>query len=161
MNPTEKMLAEAIGNLFKNKESNLGIVGHTEHSHMLQFQRELIEDEFALKTVESPFHEDLCGAFRDIHSYKYLDDPTFAIALDKRLSARGIPTEERQNAVKYIDEIKKKLKGSNYQERESGWHPDLKEIADMTRNATHHKPKHQRPFSGGGPAPARNEHEAE
>jgi hypothetical protein len=156
MTKIETTLLEAVGNLFKNKESNLGIVGHVEHSHMLQFQRELIEDMFGLKTVDSPFHEELCGAFRDIHSYKYLDDPTFAIALDKRLSARGIPMEERKKAIEHVKSIMVELKGAAYQERESGWHPDLKEICDMTRNAVYHKPKHLRPFTGGGPAPERN-----
>lgn len=158
MRQAEKMFLEAVGNLFKNKSSRLGIVpGGEEHTHTAQFHHELVEDMFALKVVESAFHEDLCGAFRDIHSYKYLDDPTFGIAFTKRLTARGIPTKEIQKAMESIESIKKELGKDTYQEKESGWHPDIAEIADMTRNAHNRKPKHLKPFSGGGPAPEANE----
>ena len=156
MRTEETMLVEAIGNLFKNKDSNLGIVGHTEYAHTMQFRRELIEDMFALKVVDSLFHEDLCGAFRDIHSYKYIDDPTFAISLDKRLTARGIPTEERKKAIETVKKIMEELGGEHFQEKDAGWHPELIDIVDVTKNAVNRKPKHKIPYSGGGPAP-RNE----
>jgi hypothetical protein len=157
MTPIEKTLSEAIGNLFKNKDSNLGTVGHIEYANTMNFQRELIEDMFALKTADSNFHEELCGAFHDIHSYKYLEDATFAVALNKRLTSRGVPTEEIQKAVKFVEEIKKELGGDTFQEKESGWHPELADILDTTRNATTRKPKYNAPYSGGGPAPKKNE----
>lgn len=157
MNQNEKLLLEAVSNLFQNKESKLGIVTHKENSHMMQFQREMIEDMFSLKFVKSNFHEDLTGAFRDIHSYKYLDDPTFSIALNKRLTARGIPTEEIQKAIKAVEEIKEELGGKTFQEKEAGWHPNMDQIVDVTRNAANRKPTRVAPYSGGGSAPAKNE----
>ena len=157
MTETERLLAEAIGNMFRNKESNLGIVTHKEHNHILQYEREMVEDMFALKCAESAFHEDLCGAFRDIHSYRYLDDPNFPVSFEKRLTARGIPTEEIKSGIKYISEIAKELGGENYQEKHAGWHPNIKEIADMTRNANDRTPSKEPPYTGGGPAPSKNE----
>jgi hypothetical protein len=157
MNKTEQMLIEAISNLFKNKETNLGMVGHEEHTHIMQFQRETIEDMFSLKFVESNFHEDISGAFRDIHSYKYLDDPTFPIALDKRLAARGIPIEERKKALKVVEDIKEELGGADFQEKATGWHPNMDQIVDVTRNANNRKPIKEPPYTGGGPVPAKTE----
>ena len=153
----ERMLTEAIGNLFKGSDQTLGIVPHKEISHGFEFQWNGIEDMFALKAAKSTFHEELTSAFRDIHSYKYLDDPTFAVALKKRLTARGIPTEEINDAVRYCDEIKESIKKEDFQEKQSGWHPDIDEIADMTRNAENRTPKKEAPYTGGGPAPTRDE----
>lgn len=153
---TEKMFVEAIGNMFRNNEDILGIVKHKENSHTFEFQWNGIEDIFALKTAKSPFHEELTRAFRNIHSYKYIDDPTFQISLEKNLTARGIPTEEIQNAIKYSNEIKEELQSQNFQEKESGWNPNIEEIADLTRNADKRTPERKPPFTGGGPWPAKN-----
>jgi hypothetical protein len=88
---------------------------------------------------------------------RYLDDPTFTIALKKRLTARGIPTEEVNNAILYCKEIIETIQKEDFQEKQSGWHPNIDEIADMTRNAENRTPKKEAPYTGGGPAPARNE----
>lgn len=160
MNQLERMLVEAIGNMFKHQDKNLGIVPpkHPEITHRYQFQWSNIEDMFALKTSDSPFSESLTAAFHDIHSYKYLDDPTFPIALDKRLSATGVPMTERQQALKYVNEIIEDLKREgHFQEKETGWHPQLDEIAEMTRNADSRKAENTTPYTGGGAAPDRNE----
>ena len=157
MTDTERMLVEAIGNMFHNKESVLGIVPHKEHSHMLQYKREMIQDMFALKCAASAFHEDLCGAFYDIHSYRYLDDENFGVSFRKHLTARGIPTEEINTSIKYIEEIIQELGGEKFQEKEYGWHPEIAEIADMTRNANNRTPTHEKPYTGGGPAPSKDE----
>ena len=157
MTDTEKLLAEAVGNMFHNKESVLGIVPHVERSHIMQYKREMVEDMFALKCAESAFHEDLCGAFRDIHSYRYLDDQNFGVSFRKRLTARGIPTEEIDTSLKYIEEIKKELGGETFQEKDFGWHPEIAEIADITRNANDRTPRRGKPYTGGGPSPSRTE----
>lgn len=154
---TEKMVAEAIGNLFRNNDNALGIEPKEEISHNFEFQWNGIEDMFALKTAKSVFHEELTGAFRDIHSYKYLDDPTFDIALTKRLTARGIPTEEIENAKQYRQDILEELKKQNFQEKEAGWHPHLDKVLDTTRNAHDREPSKEAPYFGGGPAPIENE----
>lgn len=155
MNHTERKLTEAIGNLFRNSRAKLGIIktDQEEISHRYEAQWNDLEYKFALKTIDSPFSESLTGAFRDIHSYKYLEDPTFPIALKKRLSATGIPEREIQKAI----EILESLKDEKTQEKEIGWHPNMKEIKDVTTNADQRTPKHKTPYTGGGPAPQPNE----
>ncbi|HUU40502.1 MAG TPA: hypothetical protein VMW42_06165 [Desulfatiglandales bacterium] len=155
----ERNLVEAIGNLFKNGDEDiLGLVHKDEEtSHHFEKQWNTIEEMFALKVVKSPFHEELTSAFRDIHSYKYVDDSTFPIALRKRLSARGIPTEEITNAEKHLQEICEELKKENFQEKAAGWNPNLDQIIDTTKNANNRKPSQEAPFTGGGPAPDPNE----
>lgn len=157
MNHTEQQLLEAVGHLFGNNEDALGIVKHKETSHTFEHQWNLVEELFALKAVSSNFHEELTSAFRNVHSYKYLDDPTFAIALTKRLTARGVPTKEISNAKQYCEDIKKQLQKDDFQEKSAGWHPDLSEVLDTTRNANTRTPKQEAPYTGGGPAPSLNE----
>jgi len=157
-NTTENRLVEAIGNLFNNDEKTLGLNKRPkEYSHTYEHQWNIIEEMFALKANKSNFFEELTSAFRDIHSYKYLDDPTFGVALTKRLTARGIPTEDIQNAIKYCEAIREDLKKNNFQEKQIGWHPDLEGVLDTTRNAQDRTPSKSEPFYGGGPAPSRNE----
>ena len=156
----EEILVETISNLFRNKQSTLGIAKTDvpENSAGMQFQWENIEDSFALKTIDSTFHESLTSAFHDIHSYKYLHDPTFQIAFEKRMSAIGIPQSERQKAIKHIDAIKEEYSsGKEFDETEAGWHPNLDKIIDTTINATSRTPSKEPPYFGGGPAPAKNE----
>jgi hypothetical protein len=151
------MVIEAVGGLFNNNDDALGRTPHEETSHGFEFQWNNIEEMFALKTAKSTFHEELCGAFRDIHSYKYLDDPTFEVAFVKRLTARGIPTEEIEKAKDFCKQIKEQLDKADFQEREAGWHPNLDEVLDTTRNAHDRTPSTEAPFTGGGPAPASDE----
>jgi len=155
----EQKLVEAIGNMFNNTASRLGLNKDQppEMSHNAEFQWNTIEAMFALKVTDSPFFESLTAAFRDIHSYKYLDDQTFEIAIRKRLTATGIPTEEIEKAIKTITEIRKELGGENFQEKQAGWHPNLDKIADTTTNATTRTPEPSKPWHGGGTAPAKSE----
>jgi hypothetical protein len=160
MNNPENALLEAIHNLFHDSSELLGIAKgkpDEEISHRFEHQWNAIEYSYAMKSVDSPFHESLSSAFHDIHSYKYLNDPTFAIALDKRLSAIGVPIEERKNAIEYLDDVIKEFGGKNFEEKESGWHPQLDEIAKMTREVNNRKAEVTTPYSGGGPAPDANE----
>jgi len=155
----EQKLVEAIGNMFHDTASRLGLLKDQipEMSHNAEFQWNTIEAMFALKVTDSPFFESLTAAFRDIHSYKYLDDQTFEIAIRKRLSATVMPTEAIEKAVKTITEIRKELGGENFQEKQAGWHPNLDKIADTTTNATTRTPEPSKPWHGGGPAPAKSE----
>jgi hypothetical protein len=156
MNPRELTLVEAISNLFKNKESNLGIVKQhpKETSYGMQFQWEGLNDAFSLKVADSSFHESLTSAFRDIHSYRFLSDPLFETSFDKRLKAIGIPLVEREKAFKAVSEVRKEwAEGKEFDEELAGWHPQIDEITDMTRNATDRKAENTNPHAGGGPAP--------
>jgi hypothetical protein len=160
MTRNERLLAEAISNLFKNKESNLGIVERRpkETSHGFAFQWEGLNDAFALKMADSVFHESLTSAFKDVHSYRFINDPLFAISFEKRMSAIGVPINERKKAIKAIEEVKKDWKvGEEMDESQAGWHPQIDEITDMTRNVNNRDFKNTNPHAGGGPAPKRDE----
>jgi hypothetical protein len=150
MNKSESMFLEAIGNLLKNNES-LGQVEKKETSHFFEEQWNNLEQEFALKVVDSPFHEELTSAFKSVHSYKYLDDPTFTLSLTKRLKTRAVPQEEIDKAVKASEKI------ISENEQASGWNPNMEALRDVTTNADNRTPKQEKPFTGGGPAPALDE----
>jgi hypothetical protein len=159
MRPEEKELVEAIGNMFHDTSSRLGLLQDQpkEVTHTMEFQWNTIEAMFAVKVSDSPFFESLTAAFRDIHSYKYIDNETFHLSLRKRLSATGIPTEEIEKAVNAVNDIREELGGEDFQEKAAGWHPNLDEIADTTTNATTRTPQPSKPWHGGGPAPAKTE----
>lgn len=155
----EKEILEAVNDLFHNKASNLGIVktDQPEISNRSEFQRNIIKDMFDTKATDSRFYESLTSAFHDIHSFKYISDPTFNNALDRRLRAIGIPIAERQKAMEYVTEINKELgDGQTFDETEIGWHPDLAEIVKMTNQADTRDFKATEPYSGGGPAPKKS-----
>jgi len=125
-----------------------------ETSHTFWRQWEGIDDMFALKAAESPFCESITSAFHAVHSYKYIDDPTFPLSMERDLLARGVPADERQKAVKYVQEILEELgKEGVDAEKDAGWNPQLDEIATMTREADTRDAKMTEPFTGGGPAP--------
>ena len=154
----EKLLAEAMRGYIAADKAKLGLASHEdteETSHHQWHQWENIDDRFALKASESPYFENLTSAFYAVHSYKYLEDPTFGVAIDKELSAHGIPDHWREQALKYIEEIREEMAGTDeaWSERDAGWNPAIDEITDMTRNADRRDPETSKPFTGGGPAP--------
>lgn len=181
-NRNEKLLSEAIRN-YLSQDAKLGLKTHKdvkETSHTSCFQWEGIDDMFALKASKSPFFENLTGAFNSVHSYKYIDSPTFITTLVNELKSHGVPAKELQSAVKYVREIIEELGGEkvehkhsldgtppqyvpfdneikDWAERDAGWNPNIEEINDMTRNADDRKAKTEKPFTGGGPAPKKDE----
>jgi hypothetical protein len=170
----EKLLAEAVRGYMSSDDAMLGLSYHDkkpgklddkESSHFQWHQWEYIDDSFSEKVVDSPFFESLCAAFFKIHSYKYLDDGSFPLALESELRSMGVPQIECVKAYKAIKEIVEEHKGNSdcwtvyteyskgWGERDAGWNPAMDEIADMTRNADQREPKADDPFTGGGPAP--------
>jgi hypothetical protein len=160
MDKKEQLLLEALRGYLSSQDAKLGLAAHDEEetSHTQWFQWEGIDDRFALKASDSPFFENLTSAFYTVHSYKYLDDPTFPIALEAELKSTGTPKAQIEQAVKYVSEIIEELQtGDAWGERDAGWNPAIDEITDMTRNADNRKAPTSEPFTGGGPAPAKNE----
>jgi hypothetical protein len=82
---------------------------------------------FALKAAESPFHDSLCQAFGKVHNYKYIDDPTFRIAMEKELLAQGIPLKERNKALDIVPAIVDDLKSDEeaWSEQNFGFNTEL------------------------------------
>lgn len=160
MNKIEKLFLEAVEGFLSSDQAKLGLENNEweETSHTQWHQWENIDNLFAVKAADSPFSENLTSAFYAIHSYKYIEDPTFAIALDSELASTGVPKEWREQAIKYVQEIIEEFGGKRaWGERDAGWNPAIDEITDMTRNADDREAKTSEPFTGGGPAPKKDE----
>jgi hypothetical protein len=139
MTSHEKAIVEAISTLLQH-DAMLGLSLHSkahEHAdtieHGVQFMSGQISEMFALKASSSPFYESLKQAFSKVHNYKYIDDPTFTIAMEKELSAQGIPVTERTSASKYVHEIIEELQKENdaWAEKDYGFHPNLDEVKEI------------------------------
>jgi len=152
MNRNEKAILEALSSLLK-QDAHLGLVINNETSHYSQFRWEGIDDAFALKMAGSPFADSINSAFFAVHSHKYVDNPVFPLSFEKEMTARAIPTEDRKQALKYLNEMVDELSASNLSERDAGWNPNMKEIVDLTTNADNRTAQTSKPFTGGGPAP--------
>jgi hypothetical protein len=152
MDPNEKVLLEAIGNMLQQK-AKLGLAAHDpeETSHATQFEWEGLDDMFNIKTQDLTFHDAITSAFQMVHSYKYIDDPRFNMAFEKELEARAVPPEEIAKSIDVIQTMRDGLKDGN--ERSHGWNQDMEGLIDVTTNADDRKMNTSEPFTGGGPAP--------
>lgn len=153
---TPKKLNQAITEAVKGmlNDSTLGLgSSKDETSHTSQFRWEGIDDAYALKVSDSPFFESITSAFFQVHSYKYIDHPTFKLSLESELRNRALPTEEIDRAMGAVDSLVEELSKTKPTERDAGWNPNIAEIADMTRNADNRKLDRPEPFTGGGPWP--------
>lgn len=133
----ELMLIEGIKNALG--DAALGVDAHKkdqndDRSHTFTFLHEEIEQEYRLATINLEHQDSICSAFSKIHSYRYLDDPKFALPFKKEMLSRGVPLEEQDAALKAVDKIKDKiLKEAG--EKDAGWHPDLDRIIEISQPA--------------------------
>lgn len=155
----ENLILEAMRGLL-HQDAKLGLAIHTgavgyekTTDHHSQFRWEGIDDTFTLKVAGSPYKDSLTSAFFTVHSHKYIDHPTFKLAFDKEMKARGLPTPVREEAIKHVDKIIEDLSKTKPSEQDAGWNPDMKGLVDVTSNADTRKAKTSEPFTGGGPAP--------
>lgn len=165
LDKTSQQLLEALKNSLRATITEgttladmLKDVGQESHEgeQSSQFRWEGIDDAFKLKVAGSPHEDAITSAFFQTHSYKYLDNPTFKLSFERELRQRAVPTNEITSALGYVDKLVKEL-DNNPGEQDSGWHPNLDEIADMTRNADSRDAKYTEPFSGGGLYPEGDE----
>lgn len=155
----ERKIVEAIKNGLKadllSEESALkGMLDKTAHgadesSHTSQFRWEGIDDAFKLKLAGDKFEDSITSAFFQTHSYKYLDNPTFKLSFETELKNRALPDNTIKMALDYVDDLVSEL-SSNPSEKDSGWHPNLDEIVDVTTNADNRSAEYSDPFTGGG-----------
>ncbi len=136
MNNNEKLFLEAIDTMLRHRD-NLGLPKpekKDEEEHSLQFLHEHINDLFAVRTADYTHHDGVCQAFAKAHGYKYITDPSFAMAMDKEMTAQGIPTEEREKALALIPKIIEEVGDSkNWAEQDAGFNPNLDEILEISR----------------------------
>lgn len=138
---SERIVCEAIDTMLRDKAA-LGLQDppksyKDEDEHSLQYLHEQINEMFAIKAAGLTHHDGACAAFRKIHNYKYVTDPTFGRSLTEEMKAQGIPAKEQEQASKYLAAIIKEMQGgSDWCERDAGYNPNLEEILDTTRKAT-------------------------
>jgi hypothetical protein len=142
LNVNEQLLVEAIKSMLQH-DSKLGLSIHDkpkEEADAYNAERGLeylhgnIEQMFHLKAAELDSANSLCQSFHKVHSYKYIDDPTFKTALEKELVAQAVPAHERAKAAKFVDSIIDELKeDQEWAEKDSGLNPNMADIHDVSR----------------------------
>lgn len=142
LNKKEKLIAEAVDNMLQ-QEVKLGLSFHDNDDDQeylsaergYEYLHNQIDEMFALKAAEMVHTDGICQAFRKVHSYKYLDDPSFETAMQKEMVAQGIPKEERSKVVSWIPKIIEELKEeqSEWAEKDYGFHPNLDEIIETSQ----------------------------
>jgi hypothetical protein len=156
MKDSEKLLLEAVRSMLR-QDVKLGLAYHKpdqvkrESSHFMQFQRETIDDMYQLAISESKFADSITAAFSKVHCHKYIDDPTFKLAMDAEMRSMGLPKEDRELAIKSLDKVIKELVEGG--ERGAGWNPRMDDLVDLTSNADKREMTHEAPWTGGGPNP--------
>ena len=146
LNPNEQLLLEAVKNMLDDVA--LGVKAHKDlkqdDSSTFTFLHEEIEQAYRLETIDLEHQDAICSAFDKIHSYKYLDDPTFNITFIHEMAARAVPLEEQGMAVEAMEKVvKKHLVEMN--EKDAGWNPNMKEIKKVSQPVAESKdtPKNQ------------------
>lgn len=159
LNDRERAILEAVAGMLQ-QDAKLGLAFHTGHigfgkttDHHSQFKWEGIDDLFTLKVAGSPYKDSLTSAFYAVHSHKYIDNPTFKLAFDKEMKARGLSSTVREDAIKHVDNIIEDLSAKSPNEQDAGWNPNMKDLTDITSHTDTRKAKMTEPFTGGGPAP--------
>lgn len=139
LNDHEKLLVEAIGSMLQNNDVKLGLAMHTQDQNSTErgyeYLHNQIDEMFALKAAELVHAESVNRAFHKVHSYKYLDDPSFKTAMEKEMVAQAVPAEERKKATDFISKIMNEVKAEQEEwcEKDSGFNPALDEIIDLSR----------------------------
>ena len=138
LNKNERMLAEAISTMLQ-QDAELGLSQHEETDfdsaeRGYEYLHNQIDEMFLLKSAELVHSNGVNQAFKKVHNYKYVDDPTFIKAMNKEMLAQGIPADEREKAKDYVTKIIDELKEDQkeWSEQDMGFSPMLDEIKDVS-----------------------------
>lgn len=136
LNEDEKLVLEAFETLL-NQDPELGLSIHDYKKDSLErgyeYLHNHIDDMFHVKSAELTHSNGINSAFSKVHSYKYIDDPKFATAMQKEMVAQGVPADEREKAVKFLADIIDELKDEQLEwaEKDSGFNPEIDEVMAM------------------------------
>ncbi len=140
-NNNEQLLVEAVKS-FLDDHASLGLkpddkADNDNNPKMRGFEylHGQIDELFAHKAAELTHYTGICAAFTKIHNYKYLDDSSFCEAMNKEMTAQGIPADERKKALDFIPKIIKELQEekSAWSEQDFGFNQNLDEIIDVSQ----------------------------
>jgi hypothetical protein len=138
MNSNERLLTEAIHTYLQHK-TQLGVPDPPKDladadSKSFQFLHEQINDLFELKAINLVCFEGVRRAFRKVHNYKYVTDPLFEKAMMQEMASQGVLGTEQEKALTILEAVKKEISdGEGWNEQDSGYHPDLKEIIAVSK----------------------------
>lgn len=139
LNKDERMLVEAIDSMLQ-QDAKLGLSIHDTEDfdsseRGYEYLHGQIDEMFALKAAELTYAESANQAFKKVHNYKYLDDPSFKTAMEKEMVAQAIPAEERKKALDFIPNIIEEVKEEQdvWAEKDFGFHPEMEEIKEMSQ----------------------------
>ncbi len=137
MKDKEKLLVEAIDTYLQHS-TELGLQKtdtkqEEDNEHSFQFLHEQINEMFVLKAAGLTHHDGICSAFRKVHNYKYINDPTFFEAVRKELTAQAVPHEQRMKVEKFIEDIVEEIQKENGDEKDAGYNPNLDEIIQASK----------------------------
>ena len=141
LNEQEQLLVEAVKS-YLQQDVQLGLAAHEKDPFVKDSQDERglehlhnnINDLFAVKSAELDHTDAIRQAFNKVHSYKYLDDPSFATAMEKELVAQAVPAVERQKALDFIPKIIDEVSSDDeWAEKDSGFNPNLEEIEEVSQ----------------------------
>ncbi len=137
----ELTLLEGIKTMLQH-DVQLGLKMHNKQDQKLgqtergfEYLHNQIDEMFALKAAELNHANSVCQAFKKVHNYKYLDDPTFPTAMEKEMVAQAVPAEERDKAIAFVPSIIKELKEdqAEWAEKDFGFNPKMDEIIDASQ----------------------------
>ncbi len=138
LNKHEKALLEAIKSMLDD-DSQLGLSVHdltTQSSERgYEYLHNHIDQLFELKSSDLTMAEAVNQAFHKIHSYKYVDDPTFKTAMEKELVAQAVPKAERDKALNFVDKVIDEIQSDKgqFDEKDFGLNPDMEEIRNVSQ----------------------------
>lgn len=131
----DKALLEAIQLLFE-EPTNFGVPETETSLKGLEYLHNHINQLYDLKVADSPYSLAIRSSFSKVHSYKYIDDPTFKTALKKELVAQAVPSSECDKAEKAVDDVVKELKNDMdiTAEKDYGFNKNIDEVVAMPEN---------------------------
>jgi hypothetical protein len=142
LNNEEQLVLEAIKS-YLSQDAELGLSMHDKdkYSDMLTNERGFehlhnnINDLFAVKSADLVHADAVRQAFAKVHSYKYLDDPSFTTAMEKEMVAQAVPANERATALSFIPKIIDQIKEENreWAEKDIGFNKNMEEIQSMSQ----------------------------
>lgn len=135
MTEAEKVLVESIKSMLDTK-AKLGLKpdekADNDNNPKMRGMGYLdghINEMFAHKAAELVHHTAVCASFTKVHSYKYIEDESFTEAMNKEMTAQGIPAAERRKALEFIPALIEELQeDGDWAEADFGFHPDLDEV---------------------------------
>lgn len=136
LNDDEKLVLEAFNSLL-NQDAELGLSIHDYKDESIErgfeYLHNHIDDLFKVRSAELSHTDGINAAFSKVHTYKYIDDPKFATAMEKEMVAQGIPANERSKAIEFLGKIIDQLKEEQQEwaEKDSGFNPNLDEVTEM------------------------------